>query len=444
MIAATKKKLLTEFIGGIVKEALLLAEGSEGREPTKEQIDATFDLLKTLTQNTKFSGKTYVAGGAVRDMVMGINPKDIDIVVEMEEGGIRFATYIAKRLGIFKEGSNPVTFPKFGTAKVSFDGVEHNGIKLDGIDVEVVNTREEEYEEGSRKPTTKFGTIKQDVFRRDLTINSLLMDLVSGEIVDLTGHGREDIAKGVIRTPSEPDRIFTDDPLRLLRAARFAGRYNYTMPDFMRDSIKKNAAQLETISKERIREELEKILSGSNPETGMAYLFDLGLVPFIIPQISNKKPESMEAAQRGVGFLGKLILMLKDLSPNTVAGIARDLKFSNEQVTALSTVVEEMQRISTNHTNASILRAGTNLYTRGYKEYIDMLKPLDKQVSQLEPYFSKGPVVYFTGDELMRALNLKPGPIVGKLINYQKNLWYENPEITGDEAMEKLVQELGK
>jgi hypothetical protein len=136
--------------------------------------------------------------------------------------------------------------------------------------------------------------------------------------------------------------------------------------------------------------------------------------------------------------------MLKDLAPSVVTNICRNLKFSNEEVSAITAVVEEMQRISANHTNASILKAGTRLYNQGYKEYIDMLRPLDKQVSQLEPYFSRGPVIHVPAEDLMRALNLKPGPIVGKLINYQKNLWYENPEITRDEVLEKLIEELGK
>lgn len=427
------------YIEGIVKEVL---NESSGKEPSKEQIDATMDLLKSITVNTRFSGKAFVAGGAVRDMVMGLDPKDIDIVVEMEEGGIRFATYIVQRLGIYKGTSNPVIFPRFGTAKVHLDGVVHNGVELDGVDVEFVNTRAEEYEEGSRKPTTRYGTIKQDVFRRDLTINSLLMDLVSGEIVDLTGMGRDDIAKGVIRTPSEPNKIFMDDPLRLLRAVRFAGRYDYSMPDFMAASIRDNAAQLKNISKERIREELEKIMTGANPEVGVRYLYDLGLMPFVLPQIANNKESAIEAAKQGQGFLGKLILMLKSVPSKAVAKAARALKFTNDEVNVLEKVISAMQLVDREHTNASILKAGTDLHKAGLDDHVKYLLPLDKQVRQLRPFFSKGPVVHVPPNEIIQRFGIKPGPKIGKLVQLQKDLWYENPRITKDEVIEKIEEEL--
>lgn len=427
------------YVENIVNEVL---SESSGKEPSKEQIDATFDLLKSVTKQTRFAGKVYVAGGAVRDMVMGLDPKDIDLVVELERGGIRFAEYLAQRLGIYKGASNPVIFPKFGTAKVALDGVVHNGVALDGVDVEVVNTRSEEYEPGSRKPTTRHGTIKQDVFRRDLTINSLLMDLVSGEIVDLTGMGRDDIAKGVIRTPSEPDRIFTDDPLRLLRAVRFAGRYDYSMPDFMVDSIKKNAPQLKTISRERVREELQKILSGANPEVGVRFLYDLGLMPFVLPEIADKKESSMEGARRGDGFIGKLILMLKDVAPGKVVKAAKNLKFSNDEVAELQAVISAMQLIEKDHSNASILKAGSDLYNAGYQDYVKYLLPLDKQVKQLQPYFSKGPVVHVPPNELMARFNIKPGKMIGRLVHLQKQMWYQNPEVSKEDVIRKIEENL--
>lgn len=417
-------------------------EGAADKEPSKEQIDATFDLLKNVLKNTKFAGKVFVAGGAVRDMVMGLDPKDIDLVVEMEDGGLKFARFLARQLGIFKQGSNPVEFPRFGTAKVAFDRVTHNGVPLDGVDVEVVQTREEEYEPGSRKPTTRYGTIKNDVFRRDLTINSLLMDLVSGEIVDLTGKGKEDIAKGVIRTPSEPDRIFQDDPLRLLRAVRFAGRYNYTMPDYMKAAIKKNAPKLKQISAERIREELQKILSGANPNVGVRFLYDLGLMPFTVPQLIGKENDARYAAEHGEGFLGKLALMLKNVPMGEVKKIGRQLKMSSDEANAITNIVQAIQQIDGDHSNASILKAGSDLVKSGLDQYIKLLEPLDKQVGQLKPYFFKGPKVPVSPDELMKRFELKPGPIIGKIVQFQKNLWYDNPEISKDEVLKKIEGKL--
>lgn len=418
----------------------VLKEGS--KEPSKEQIDTALDLLRSIIRNTKFAGKVFVAGGAVRDMVMGKDPKDIDLVVELDEGGLAFGRFIAQKLGIYKPGSNPVEFPRFGTAKVAFDRVTHNGISLDGVDVEIVATREEEYEPGSRKPTTRFGTIKQDVFRRDFTINTLLLDILSGKIVDLTGKGREDIAKGIIRTPSEPDRIFNDDPLRLLRAVRFAGRYSYTIPDFMRDAIKKNSSMLKIISAERIREELEKILSGANPDVGVRLLYDLKLMPYTIPQLARHEEEAVFGAKAGEGFLGKLILMLKNMPLEEVKKLGRQLKFSNEDAYTILNVVQAMQSIIKDRSDANILKAGSDLVTKGYKKYIKMLEPLDKQVRQLKPYFYKGPIIHIPPNEVMERFGLKPGPQIGKIVQLQKNLWYQNPEITKNEVLHKVEKEV--
>jgi len=436
-------KDLKLYIESVVTEELAIQlKESSGKEPSKEQIDATFDLLKTAIERTKFSGKVFVAGGAVRDMVMGLDPKDIDLVVELEEGGIKFAEFLARKLGIYKAGSNPVVFPKFGTAKVHFDGFVYKGIPLDGVDVECVHTRNEEYTDGSRKPTTKYGTIKQDVFRRDLTINSLLMDIMSGKIVDLTGMGHDDISKGVIRTPSEPDRIFTEDPLRLMRAVRFAGRYDYSVPDFMADSIRKNADQLKIISRERIREELEKILSGANPDVGIRFLYDLNLMPYILPQIAQNKEQSVEAAKQGDGFMGKLLLMLKNVPAKSAVKAARNLKMSNDEVDVLGSVIGAMQSIAKDGSSANILKVGSDMFQEGHGDHFGYIRPIDKQVQQLEPFFSKGPVQHVTPNELMQKFDLKPGPILGKLQALQKNLWYNNPRITRDEVMRKIEQEL--
>ena len=431
-----KLKLLIEsIVDKILKESV-------GKEPSKEQIDATMDLLKTAITNTRFAGKVFVAGGAVRDMIMGRDPKDIDIVVEMEKGGILFAEWLARKLGIYKAGSNPVVYETFGTAALRFDGVVHNGVALDGVDIEAVNTREESYEPGSRKPTTKHGTIKTDVFRRDLTINSLLMDLLSGEIIDLTGKGLKDIEQGVIRTPSEPDRIFQEDPLRLLRAVRFAGRYGYNVPDYMRTSIKKNAPGLKIISAERIREELQKILMGANPANGVGLLYELDLMQFAIPALAAHKEAAVAGAQHEGDFLTKMIMMLRNVAFQDVQKVVKQLKFSNDDGGAISMMVKAMQTIEKDPSTHNILKAGTDLYKAGYASYLPLLEPVDGNVAKLKNYFNNGPVIHWSNTELMDTLGLKPGPILGKLTALQKNEWYKNPEISKEEMGEIIRNSL--
>ena len=171
-------------------------------------------------------------------------------------------------------------FPTYGTAKIQLDS---------GHEIELVQTRTEEYMKGSRKPTTAYGTIKQDVERRDFTINTLLLNLTTGKIHDETGKGLSDLKAGIIRTPLDPDITFQDDPLRMMRAVRFATKYNFNFADDIIPALEKNASALQNISKERIQEELNKILLTDQPSKGLRILMDTGLMKYIVPELEDLK-----------------------------------------------------------------------------------------------------------------------------------------------------------
>ena len=251
-----------------------------------EQIKAAVDLIKTTIKNTEWEGKVFIAGGYVRDELMGNEPKDVDLLINVPDGGILFAEWFTKKLGIHTKG-NPVIYPRFGTAKFNLRRQKHNGMDLSDIDIECVMPRKEKYNVGDRKPDVEQGTLKDDVDRRDFTTNSLLKNLSSGEILDLTGMGKDDIKNGIVRTPLDPDVIFTDDPLRMLRAVRFATKYSWKLPMFMIRSLKKNAKKLELISSERIQEELNKMLLTKNPDKAIRLLQILGLSKYIFPELDK-------------------------------------------------------------------------------------------------------------------------------------------------------------
>jgi poly(A) polymerase len=243
-------------------------------EQCKEAEALLMQLMADMPASHSLKGKAYIAGGAVRDEVMGLQPKDIDITVEVEGGGIRFAEYISALMNL----REPVIFPTFGTAKIEL---------ANGMEIEFIATRSERYEKGSRKPIISFGTLAQDVERRDFTVNSLVKSLSTGEILDLTGMGIEDIEKGIIRTSLDPDVIFDEDALRMLRAVRFSVRFGWPIADNVRESIKRNVENLDTISKERIRDEINTIIRDSKLHKAIPLMDELGLLEKIFPEMKD-------------------------------------------------------------------------------------------------------------------------------------------------------------
>lgn len=203
-----------------------------------------FELIK----ESEFAAKSYFAGGCVRDFLLSPNVainSDVDICVELRGGGIALAHYLQNLL----PASKLVIHKRFGTASLNF-----NNFQLD-----FVATRKEQYVVGNRYPQIQFGTIWDDVLRRDFTINALLMSIATGEILDLCGKGLCDLKNGLIRTVQNPDKCFTEDPLRMLRAVQFALRFNFNIEENTLQALQTNANALRILSKSSIHKELNKI-----------------------------------------------------------------------------------------------------------------------------------------------------------------------------------------
>ena len=256
----------------------------------ESQIDKTkaaYDFIKSQIKGTEWDNIVYAVGGYVRDEILGTIPKDLDLMINKENGGIDFANWITKKLGIFREGKNPVIYPRFGTAMFNLRHQTHKGVDLSYIDIECVMPRSEKYKSGSRNPEVNFSTLKIDSERRDITINSLFKNLTNDEILDLTGMGKEDIKNGIVRSSIDPDIIFDEDPLRMMRVIRATVKYGWTLPLFMIRSLKKNAKKLQNISQERIQEELNKMLLTNNPDKAIRLLQILGLSKYIFPELDK-------------------------------------------------------------------------------------------------------------------------------------------------------------
>ncbi len=218
--------------------------------------------------------ETYVIGGFVRDLILKRPSPDIDIVTI--GSGIELAQKVANRLG---PAIHVSVFKNFGTAM----------LKYQELDVEFVGARKESYQHDSRKPIVEDGTLEDDQNRRDFTINALAICLNQeryGELVDPFG-GIQDIANKIIRTPLEPGITFSDDPLRMMRAIRFATQLHFTIEPNTLNAIKDNRERIKIISKERIAEELNKIVMSDKPSVGFKLLNKTGLLELIFPELAK-------------------------------------------------------------------------------------------------------------------------------------------------------------
>lgn len=217
--------------------------------------------------------ETYLVGGFVRDKILDRPTKDADIVCIGD--GIALAQAVASR---FQPALSVSFFKNFGTAQIK---------TADGFEVEFVGARKESYTYHSRKPEVTPGNMADDQRRRDFTINALAISLNAsdfGELVD-PFDGIGDLQRKILRTPLEPDQTFSDDPLRMMRAIRFATQLNFQIEEKTWEAIKTEAARIRIVSQERITDELNKILSCPQPSIGFDLLFQSGLLHIIFPQM---------------------------------------------------------------------------------------------------------------------------------------------------------------
>lgn len=216
----------------------------------------------------------YLIGGFVRDLFLKRESKDIDVVTIGK--GISLATLIHKKLG---DNSHLSVFKNFGTAQ----------IKTHETEIEFVGARKESYNRDSRKPIVEDGTLQDDQNRRDFTINALAIGLSKnnfGQLLD-PFNGIQDLEMKIIRTPLDPDITYSDDPLRMMRAIRFASQLGFTIEENSFNAISKNKERISIVSKERISEELNKIILSPQPSVGFKLLFDSGLLHLIFPEMTN-------------------------------------------------------------------------------------------------------------------------------------------------------------
>lgn len=287
----------------------------------REYLDnPIFPIISDVAQS--LGVRAFVIGGYVRDCFLGRKSKDIDIVVE--GSGCAFARAVGKVVR-----SKVSVFENYGTAMLRYHGTE----------IEFVGARKESYSRDSRNPIVEDGTLQDDQERRDFTINAMAFSLQKedyGALVDPFG-GIRDLDKGIIRTPMDPDKTFDDDPLRMLRAVRFATKlstwdkyFNITPECF--DSIKRNAYRLEILTKERIVEELNKILVTDHPSMGFYLMDRAGMLQYILPDLLKLKGVQMMEGRAHKENFAHTLQVVDNVAEAEVAAIEQGLLHDYEDV----------------------------------------------------------------------------------------------------------------
>ena len=270
----------------------------------KEHIShPIFKLVCQAAEELKFD--TYVVGGYVRDLLLKRNkPKDIDFVCI--GSGIELAQKVQSLIG---PDYSLQVFKNFGTAMLKYEHFE----------LEFVGARKESYRKDSRKPIVENGSLEDDQNRRDFTINALAISLnkdTFGQLLD-SFNGVEDLKNKLLKTPTDPDRTYSDDPLRMMRAIRFACQLKFNIDKQSLISIKKNHKRITIISQERITDELNKIIMSSRPSIGFKHLFDTGLLAHFFPKlVALQGVETVENKSHKDNFLHTL-KVLDNISKKT-------------------------------------------------------------------------------------------------------------------------------
>lgn len=236
-----------------------------------------FKLFKIISKVAQEKNQTvYIVGGYVRDLLMQRKaPTDIDFVTE--QSGIELAKAVGKELGDLKVS----VFKTYGTAM----------IKYKDLDLEFVGARKESYSEDSRKPAVETGTLEDDQKRRDFTVNALAISLNEenfGELID-PFNGREDMQNKILKTPLEPAQTYSDDPLRMMRAIRFASVLHFNIEENSLEAIKQEAERIKIVSMERIMVEFNKIMLSEKPSVGLKLMEETTLLEKIIPELTALK-----------------------------------------------------------------------------------------------------------------------------------------------------------
>lgn len=403
------------------------------------------DRLKTLISGTEFENRVFFVGGCCRDDIMGCEIKDIDISVALPDGGIRLAQWL------HAEGhtvSEPSVFHDYHTAK--FRLAEYPEIEL-----ESVQTRKESYpDRESRNPVTSYGTHEEDCMRRDLTVNALYQNVSTGEIVDITGKGLDDIRDHIIRTPGDPYRTYDEDPLRILRCVRFAARFGWEIEKETLAAMKDMVPRMSILTPARISEEFLKMLQDDRPAMAVELLCSIGAVEYVLQEMpSNAAIRALRTVASETSDLSIRLAAL--LCESAMAYRTMDrLRLSVSEISDVTFLIRSCSEIlrwgTVNDSDIREMQYRCNIPER-FDEVVLLAAALsdgDPKVMEIslrsKVMMEDGTAMYgyklpVSGKDIIQALNLAPGPVIKEYQEYLLNLAFQNPKLTRQKAFDTLI-----
>lgn len=438
--------------------------------------------IKDAIKDTKYDNKVMVVGGYVRDLIMGIPSNDIDLLIDGDiNAGIDFAIWFCKKMNLHE----PLVYGLYGTAMFNFMGEK----------IECVAPRAEKYKDDSRNPIVTGCSIEEECLRRDFTINSMFINISTGELYDFSGEGLNDIKNHVIRATSDPNIIFAQDALRIMRCVRFCSRYGWNIESSTYNGIKNNVERIKIITQERITDEINKILLTKKPSIGLKILKDTNLLELVLPEVfkliglkqnkfhfadawghtlmvvDNSAPIIENRLAALFHDIGKIKTQTIDDKGNVhfykhefvgsklAENILKRMKYSNDIISKVCFTISNHMRTKPYGDDANavsdkairklqcdlgdnldlvldVINADNNAHS---KEHCmpNQVKNIYKRIDSMKnPSFSGKIILPVNGDDIITIKNIKPSPIIKEILDVLKDKFLENPDITKEECIE--------
>jgi len=405
-------------------------------ESSPEIFTEIVNTAADLTNLFKDNGfRLYFVGGIVRDLLLGYKPdvQDLDCTTDASPKEIkRIVQPIADAVWLQGE--------RFGTV----------GMRVNGTNYEITTHRAESYVDDSRKPVVNFSTnLSDDLIRRDFTVNAMAVDTATGELFDPYG-GVKDLEEMTLRTPMDPEESFTDDPLRILRAARFIAAYGFSPTGDLLQAAQKISERLNIVSIERIRDEIFRLLSVEDPRLGLKFLSASKTASYVFPEVFELSEERQEMLFNQVSLVEAEPLMrlavFKEMIPDSRL---RSFRLSSKELLYVEKIRNALVLLEKNDQNdwsdAKFRRLAfdtegalddvVRIWERIFPKNLTVINEL-KRLNEAGEFTTFEP--FFDGETIMNELGIEPGPDVGTVTDWLINLRIEEGSLSEEQVKQKL------